>query len=594
MLRREKEFTLTLLVVLMFAAIMVAALAGIYLFSVVVEEAAFFDVDQNRDADDLDSAGMSAEHQEALGRIRIRFLISGLAYVSLLFLVAAIAAKRIVRTYHQRRLNLESTLFRQQHDFRHLVDNLGEIVFTLALDGRFTFLNQQGSELLQLEQPLYYKEEFFSFVHPDDREQVQAAFSQAINGIRENRVVFRLIKRNKWEEPRVVEMSTIVLVESGKKVGFIGLIRDLTTRLQMEQTLEESKQLLEVTFDSITDGIIVIDTDMMIEMENRTEKEYLDLIGKDFSSAQCYNIYGNRSSPCPGCAVIETFKTGRNHSMEFIRVSKEEEQRNLMTYTYPLASGQDGKIERAVVFLKDITGQKKLQLRLLDSARMATIGEMAAVMAHEIRTPLISIGGYARSVQKQFENGSKEYESVSIIIEEVARLERFLKDQLDFAGPMKPELLMGDLHELIDGVISFYREELKKEQIECVKQYDRRIPGFQFDPHKLHRVILNVVQNAIDSMKPDPGELKVTTKMHENKAVVIVSDSGSGIPDEIKDNILEPFTSGKAGGTGLGLPIALRIVRLHGGDMTIDSVENVGTRVYITIPILVSVNNEPT
>lgn len=589
---KEREFTLTLLVVLMFGATLFAVLAGFHLYRVVIDETALVLDDDNEGKSRRPSSAVKENHAGIVERIRTRFLITGLIYIILLFLVASIAAKRIIRTYHQRKLHLESTLFRQQHDFRHLVDNLGEIVYTLSLDGRFTFINHKGSELLQLEQPFYFKEEFFNFVHPDDRENVQSAFAQALDGVRENRVVFRLVTRKGTGDARVVEMSAIALLETGKTVGLVGLIRDLTTRLEMEQTIEESKQLLEVTFDSITDGIIVIDTDMMIEMANKTEKEYLDLIGKDFSSAPCYSIYRDRSSPCPGCALIETFRTGRNHSMEFVRVSENGENRNLMTYTYPLATGAGGKVERAVVFVKDITAQKKLQLRLLDSARMATIGEMAAVMAHEIRTPLISIGGYARSVRKQLDVESTEYENVNVIVEEVARLERFLKDQLDFAGPMRPNLLMGDLHKLLNGIISFKKEELNKEQIEWNLVFDRSIPGFLFDPNKLHRAILNIVQNAIDSMEPGPGKLSVITKVHESKVVIIVSDTGSGIPDEIKNCVLEPFATGKVGGTGLGLSIASRIIHLHGGDITIDSAENAGTRVYITIPLAVSSRRE--
>ena len=143
---KEREFTLTLLVVLMFGATLFAVLAGFHLYRVVIDETALVLDDDNEGKSRRPSSAVKENHAGIVERIRTRFLITGLIYIILLFLVASIAAKRIIRTYHQRKLHLESTLFRQQHDFRHLVDNLGEIVYTLVTDLiRNSFIPNDGN-----------------------------------------------------------------------------------------------------------------------------------------------------------------------------------------------------------------------------------------------------------------------------------------------------------------------------------------------------------------------------------------------------------------------------------------------------------------
>jgi signal transduction histidine kinase len=211
-----------------------------------------------------------------------------------------------------------------------------------------------------------------------------------------------------------------------------------------------------------------------------------------------------------------------------------------------------------------------IQQRLIHSERLVTLGEFSASMAHEIRNPLVSIGGYARLLQKKHRDSYSK-----IIYEEVARLEEILNRILTFsrkATPMERENV--DVNQLIDESLRTLREEIRLSRAKIEKELSQSLPQVYCDKGQIKQVFLNLVQNALEAMERQ-GTLTVRTHVasDENGLWVIaeVSDTGEGIPGDVLQNIFNPFFTTKGKGTGLGLPIIQRFVEAHNGKIEVDN-----------------------
>ncbi|MBD3266323.1 GAF domain-containing protein, partial [bacterium] len=229
---------------------------------------------------------------------------------------------------------------------------------------------------------------------------------------------------------------------------------------------------------------------------------------------------------------------------------------------------------------------RRSQEKLIESSKFAALGQMAATVAHEIRTPLVTIGGFANLLKSQME-GYREPENlhyIDIIREEAFRLEDVLNQLLFYARPSRPKLAYHDLHAFIDSILNFLKKEFSKNQIQLVRQYDSQLPRVPFDSNLLRQVIINIVQNGIQSMLKD-GKLFVSTLREDASFVIWIQDEGAGIAEDHLSKIFEPFYSTKHAGTGLGLHVSKRIVESHNGSLTIESQIGVGTSIGIRLPI---------
>lgn len=251
---------------------------------------------------------------------------------------------------------------------------------------------------------------------------------------------------------------------------------------------------------------------------------------------------------------------------------------------------EKNKLEKAYLELKET------QKRLLHSERLAAIGRMAAHVAHEIRNPLVAIGGFARNIMKITSTESQDSRLTNyaqIITEEVKRLENVLTNILDFSKLAKPAVSPGNINLLIEEIIVFLemREEISAKNIHITRVLDNNIPSTLFDAEQIKQVLLNICQNAIHSM-PEGGELSITTRTIDNNKIEIrIEDTGAGIPNHVMEELFTPFFTTKKDGTGLGLPISLKIINSHGGDIKVDTQVGEGTTFTIYLHIVDTVES---
>jgi two-component system, NtrC family, sensor histidine kinase HydH len=221
--------------------------------------------------------------------------------------------------------------------------------------------------------------------------------------------------------------------------------------------------------------------------------------------------------------------------------------------------------------------------RLVRSERFAAIGEAAAYVSHEIKNPLMVIGGLARQVEnKEGEPSLKE--KLHIIQSEVQRLETFLGDLRDFTRPATPVMQKMNINEVIHDVDVLMKEEAKNRDINLVEQLDPQLPTLTADPNQMRQVVLNLVKNAFEAMDAG-GRVVLASGAEDNQVWFSVEDTGGGMPPEVLEKIFNPFFTTKKKGTGLGLAVINKIVADHHGSVSVQSLPGQGTTFRINLPV---------
>jgi hypothetical protein len=228
---------------------------------------------------------------------------------------------------------------------------------------------------------------------------------------------------------------------------------------------------------------------------------------------------------------------------------------------------------------------RQQEKQLIESEKFAAMGKMATSIAHEIKNPLVSIGGFARLVYRKVEDPSIK-ESLQIVINETARLESLLQNILSFSRPPEPRLERNDVNELAIGIIPLIQQEIQElgREIEIeVDLYPDRLE-IEFDEGLIKQVLLNLCRNAVQAM-PNGGKLSLKTGVKGNFVQIIVSDTGVGIPKHLLTSLFTPFFTTKSTGTGLGLAVAKQVVVKHGGFIDVESEENIGSTFTVNLPM---------
>ncbi len=230
---------------------------------------------------------------------------------------------------------------------------------------------------------------------------------------------------------------------------------------------------------------------------------------------------------------------------------------------------------------------KETQTFLIHLEKMVALGEMSTTIAHEIKNPLTSIGGFARRLDRTVPEGSQEKKYSETIVKEVSRLERILNDLLDYTRDESLVFKELDLRDVLEESLSMVAEEIRSGGIQLVKEYGEEIPKITGDSHQLKQTFFNLINNACQAMKGN-GVLFLRaysfSKNGSSYLKVEVEDTGKGIDPENLHNIFNPFYSTKESSLGLGLPIVHRIITSHRGQIEVDNHPGKGVRFIITLP----------
>jgi len=239
-----------------------------------------------------------------------------------------------------------------------------------------------------------------------------------------------------------------------------------------------------------------------------------------------------------------------------------------------------------ILLFKDLTEVRSLRREIARSQRLASVGRLAAGVAHEIRNPLSSIKGFATYFKERYPDAPQDQKTANIMIAEVDRLNRVVGQLLEFARPVPVSPKLTSLKELVGDSVRLIERKAKEKQITVKTLNFAKADQVVLDPDRINQVLLNIYLNAIESMDPG-GELGVELSAGEaDRPIEIrVSDTGCGIPGEHLSRIFDPYFTTKSTGTGLGLAIAHNIMEAMGGRINISSRPGKGTTITLTLPI---------
>ena len=210
--------------------------------------------------------------------------------------------------------------------------------------------------------------------------------------------------------------------------------------------------------------------------------------------------------------------------------------------------------------MRDITEYKAMEDRVLHSERLAAVGNTVAHVAHEIKNPLIIIGGFARQLLKAPGFDDQARRKLTIIAEEVSHLEEMVAEMRDFVRRPPTQKSQGQIMAVVDEALELFQDTLKEQHIQVRRVEETPLPPVAFDPKQVHQVLVNLLKNALEAM-PEGGEITITSRVKGANVEISVSDTGEGTAPEVADNIFQPYFTTKDKGTGLGLAICQNIIR---------------------------------
>jgi two-component system sensor histidine kinase HydH len=231
---------------------------------------------------------------------------------------------------------------------------------------------------------------------------------------------------------------------------------------------------------------------------------------------------------------------------------------------------------------KEIRGMHE---QLVQSEKMAALGAMMAEITHEIRNPLVSIGGFTRRLAKKLQN-SEDQKYIDIILSEVARLEGIIHDNLSYIKEVAPQLVETDINTIIVDLLALYEDELAQRRIGVEKGLSPALAGVPIDAPQIKQALINIIKNAMEAMEGGGTLFIKTYPLPETQeAAIEIGDSGPGISAKAMHNIFNPYYTTKPRGTGLGLPITSRIIKAHKGRIELTNREHGGALFTIKLPL---------
>jgi signal transduction histidine kinase len=275
----------------------------------------------------------------------------------------------------------------------------------------------------------------------------------------------------------------------------------------------------------------------------------------------------------------------QEYEVEFLTQSGET--RAVLVSVSPLLNDQE-EVVGMLGIARDITDRKNLEQQFRNTERLASVGKLAAGVAHEINNPLGGILNCLYNIRKGSLSPARQAEYLMYMEDGLHRAQKIVRQLLDFSQQHEPEFSLSQLNDIVDRVLVLTNHALVEKHLALHKDYEPDLPALLVDPQMIEQVLMNLILNAIQATA-EGGEIAIRTHQHEEYCEIKVTDTGSGIPADIRAHIFDPFfTTKKTGeGTGLGLSVSLGIVERHGGQLVVESEVGEGATFTVRLPISV-------
>lgn len=363
-----------------------------------------------------------------------------------------------------------------------------------------------------------------------------------------------------------------------------GIVEDRT------RDLSESERKFRTFFENSKDIVYFCDLNGNVTDINTSGIELLGAMSQA-GTINFHELFGNKETLTHYLDEIET--KGYVSDLEMECIGRDGSVRYILL-TANARREANGELVGYQGIGKDMTRIRTITEQLINHEKMASVGEMAAGVAHEINTPLGIILGYTQLMMDDFDKDSETFGTMQVIERQTKVCRRIVADLLKFSRQAESTKTSLDLNEIILEVLAVTEHTLNINKIDVIREFDSSLPRITGDAEKLHQVFINLFNNAQYAMA-DGGEITITTTSINSNVRVSVRDTGTGIAEGIKKKIFDPFfTTKEVGkGTGLGLSVTYGIVQEHGGTISVESPvtdpstgeQSRGTAFHITLPV---------
>jgi PAS domain S-box-containing protein len=405
----------------------------------------------------------------------------------------------------------------------------------------------------------------------------------------------RFESRHKRKDGQIINVEISVnYLDVGEGQLFV-FARDITERKQVEEALRDSEEKSRKMFESVSDSISVIDLSGIITQTNQRTVEIHGFSSREeMVGMNAFDLVAPRDRERIARNMRQALKRGiiRDQEYTLLRADGSEFPAELSTSVLKDASG---KVTSHITIARDITErkqaeerEKELQKELLLSSRLASIGELAAGIAHQINNPLTGVLGFSQRLLRK-STDQETNQDLKRIYTEAERAAKVVQNLLTFARRRQPQKQDSDINEILESALELRAYELTTSNIEVVTDLAPGLPELMLDFQQIQEVFLNIILNAEQAMTEANGGGKLTIKTKERKGYIrtTFTDNGPGIPAKNLEKIFDPFfsTKGEKGGTGLGLSVCHGIISEHGGRIYARSKPGEGATFFIELPV---------
>jgi PAS domain S-box-containing protein len=357
--------------------------------------------------------------------------------------------------------------------------------------------------------------------------------------------------------------------------------RDSIYKLLRDLSIENER--MEMVLDSMTDGVVITDKKNCVLLFNKSATRLVPFASGDFMGKCLWEAIDDKEIT------------------RFIK-DKLEAQEKVFDREFVLGDGPGARIitcsiiplvrartiQGNLLHIEDVTEKRSKEARLRRAESLAALTTLTAGVAHEIKNPLGSIGIHIQLIKKiisnklHIEKGEID-KYLDIIYEEVDRLNMIVMDFLFAVRPMDTKPIAQDINQIVMELVDFLRMELEKEKIKVELELST-IPRIPLDERYMKQALLNLIKNAQEAM-PAGGELRLKTLKKDESVLLEITDTGVGIPEDIRDKIFEPYFTTKDFSSGLGLTLVYKIIKEHKGEIILNSKAGEGTTFILSFPI---------
>jgi PAS domain S-box-containing protein len=541
-----------------------------------------------------------------------------------------------------RRKQAEEALRESEEQYRTLVETSPDGIMMMDLQARITMANRELAELYGAEsvEELLGRSSF-EFIAPEE-------LPRGLEGLKrfqETRIVrndeYRLLRKDGSDYPAETS-ATLVEDAHGHPKAIITVVRDISERKRMEDQMQQRNRELELlnlsgqALNASLDLKEVLDTALdqacsLFQVEACSvwliDPETNELVCRSATGPHIDFILGWRLQPGEGLTgwvaqrgeslIVPDMLADERHFrdieqeigpvlrsalsvpmrikedligvLQVLHKDVDHFEKTDLLIAESLATSAAIALENARLY-EDLQARmvelRDAQAKLVQSAKMAAIGELAAGVAHEINTPLTSVLGFSELLLERADPDDQNRQRLEAVIRQAGRARDIVSNLLDFSRQTEFHRESADLNQLVRETLGLVRNQLQRSGVALKEHYGQGLPLLMLDTARMKQVFLNLFTNALDAM-PNSGTLTIRSDQVEDGVMVCVADTGQGISEEDQARIFEPFFTTKpvGQGTGLGLSVSLGIVQDHGGHIGVESCRDKGSTFTVWLPV---------